>query len=129
MELLQAYLVETKPPSSGYLLAATKGNQHGWSIARFACMRKLVKGAFARAFPEKQVLGVGGSSLRKSWAQWMKRVRCTGFEVVDVCGWSRESLMRSLGTQVVYQYTELDSQMVIKQRMHRRLDRVQSTMA
>ena len=88
-------------------------------------MSKLVKGGFARAFPEKSALGVGGSSLRKSWAQWMKRVRCTEFEVVDVCGWSRAALMRAKGTQVVYQYTELDSQMGIKQRMHNRLDRVQ----
>ena len=110
------------------MLAVPLGKKR-WSTARVSGMSRLVKGAFARAFPEKQALGVGGSSLRKSWAQWMKRVRCTGFEVVDVCGWSRESLMlRSLGTQVVYQYTELDSQMVIKQRMHRRLDRVQSTM-
>ena len=33
------------------------------------------------------------------------------------------------GTQVVYQYTELDSQMVIKARMQRRLNRVQKLMA
>ena len=59
----------------------------------------------------------------------MKRVRCTEFEVVDVCGWSRASLMRAKGTQVVYQYTELDSQMVIKARMQRRLNRVQKLMA
>ena len=67
--------------------------------------------------------------MRKSWAQWMKRVGCTGFEVVDACGWSRAALMKSLGTHVVYQYTELDSQMVIKQRMHKRLERVQRRMA
>ena len=67
--------------------------------------------------------------MRKSWAQWMKRLRCTGFEVVDVCGWSRTTLMRVLGTQVVYQYTELDSQMVIKKRMQGRLERVQLKMA
>ena len=128
VELLQAYLLEMRPPSGGFLLAAPVGRQ-GWSTARFSGMGKLVKGAFARAFPEKQALGIGGSSLRKSWAQWMKRVRCTGFEVVDVCGWSRVALMRTLGTQVVYQYTELDSQMVIKKRMHRRLDRIQQKMA
>jgi len=67
VELLQAYLVEMKLPSGGYLLAAPKGKQ-GWSTARFSGMSKLVKGAFARAFPEKSALGVGGSSLRKSWA-------------------------------------------------------------
>jgi hypothetical protein len=129
VELLESYLLEVRPPSGGFLLAVPLGDKERWSTARFSGMSRLVKGAFARAFPGKQALGVGGSSLRKSWAQWMKRVRCTGFEVVDVCGWSRESLLRSLGTQVVYQYTELDSQMVIKQRMHRRLDRVQSAMA
>jgi len=59
----------------------------------------------------------------------MKRVRCTEFEVVDVCGWSRAALMRAKGTQVVYQYTELDSQMVIKRRVQRRLSRVQRKMA
>ena len=105
MELLQAYLVEKKPPSGGYLLAAPKGKQHGWSTARFSGMIKWVTGAFARAFPEKLALGVGGSSLRKSWAQWMKRVGCTELEVVDVCGWSRAALMRAKGTPVVYQYT------------------------
>ena len=92
-------------------------------------MNRLVRGAFARAFSKKQLARVGGSSLRKSWAQWMKRVRCTGVEVVDVCGWSRTALMRGLGTQVVYQHTELDSQMVIKKRMQSRLKRVQLKMA
>ena len=67
--------------------------------------------------------------MRKSWAQWMKRVHCNEFEVVDVCGWSRAALTRVKDTQVVYQYTELDSQMVIKGRMQRRLDRVQRRMA
>jgi hypothetical protein len=128
VKLLQSYLVEMKPPSGGYLLAAPKGKQ-SWSTTRFSGMSKMVKAAFARAFPEKPALGVGGSSLRKSWAQWMKRTRCTEFEVVDVCGWSRAALMRAKGTQVVYQYTELDSQMVIKGRMQRRLDRVQRSMA
>ena len=33
------------------------------------------------------------------------------------------------GTHVVYHYTELDPQMVIKGRMQRRLDRVQRRMA
>ena len=70
--------------------------------------------------------------MRKSWAQWMKwikRVRSIEFEVVDVCGWSRAALMRAKGTQVVYQYTDLDSQMVIKEQMQRRLDKVQRRMA
>ena len=67
--------------------------------------------------------------MRKSWAQWMKRVRCTKFEVVDVCGWSRAALMRATGTQVVYQYTELDAQMLSTRQMQRRLSRVQRKMA
>ena len=127
--LLQAYPVEMKPSLGGHLLAAPLGKRHGWSTARFSGTGKLVKGAFARAFPEKSARGVGGGSLMTSWAQWMKRVHFTEFEVVDVFGWSKAALMRAKGTQVVYQYTELDSQMVIKERMQRRLDRVQRKMA
>ena len=85
VQVLEAYLLEVRPPLGGFLLAAPIGRQ-GWSTAKFSGMHRLVRGAFARASSEKQLTGVGGNSLRKSWAQWMKRVRCTGVEVVDVCG-------------------------------------------
>ena len=127
VRLLQDYLVSMRPPSGGYLLAAPVGQQK-WSKAKFSSMGKLVKGAFARAFPGMPATGVAGNSFRKSWAQWMKRVSCTDSEVVDICGWSRTALLKATGTQVIYQKTEIDSQLLIKEQMQKRLNKVQRKM-
>ena len=129
VEQLENYLLDLRPPTGGFLLAAPQGKGK-WRSTAFTAWGNVIQGAYERTFPNIELDDkIGGCSMRKSWPQWMQRAGNSDREQVDICGWSRKSIQQRKGTKEVYVITELDSQLLIKQSIGRRLRQVQDAMA
>ena len=81
------YLVDNRPPSGGFLLAAPLGTK-SWSSSPFSNMAGVFKGAFARAFPSCPVEDISSHSGRKTFAQLLHDAGFADTVIADSGGWA-----------------------------------------
>ena len=128
VRVLESYLRPCRPPSGGYLFAAPLGHA-GFRKTVYTAVGDVVKQSYRRAYPGQVAVKLGGSSLRKSWPQWMESAGNTDREIVDVCGWSRKAIKDKMGTAQLYYDTQLEAQLRIKRDLHVALAAAKKSMA
>ena len=108
VELLEAYVINERPPSGNRLLTAPLGAT-GFRSTAYTAACKAAKDAYVRAHPAAlaaDVLHVGGSSPRKSMTQWLWEAGHSKRAISDMGGW------RSQKEGVDYYFTTSKLQML-----------------